>query len=606
MSKLRYQSEALWARLPMADFRPRFFVESYIEKLRLYTPHFYQSRLMNIFSACSEMLEHIEAYQSNEKNGGYVISTMEEIIECWDSDIVAQEVVGELVLLRSDFSKKVRSGEIDSYTQTRTLALCRAIISRKEVYLTALIERLENAILEPIDLAHKDRVASLIDELTGLYTTYLLNHGYSPTYLYNRAELLSRENNYNGRNFAAQFKLFNERLRNQRSVFEVYYGLYAAHPQNLLSINDEADLKFFDRAPAEINEANLRKLRKNLSMNVVAQLSISATDYVTAAFRTKERLDRLLDTETALEFRNDLRISGHCVTIYRGNNIHVRPVNVDMLLEFISSEGGSSVSHASIPMRSIFKSLDGNAKEQLGRSLRYLRLAKRSVSLEQKLLNTWIALESIFGNAGGNIIGNILEFVPQFYAVAGIGRRVAYLRELLVANEVLTTPLIQAEICPGMVKFDASLTDSDVFALLRNEKAAIELFNGLEGVEHLKFKLLKIFHEIKTNKLISARLNRSEADVSRQLRRIYFLRNKIAHTGHFEGVRPQLVIHLLDYLAISYRAISVATSKAEVGALYSIPELLTASRMGVDLVRARLASKDEVSLLEQLTLQPVI
>jgi hypothetical protein len=95
MTKLRYQSDALWARLPLADFRPRFFVESYIEKLRMFTPHFYQSRLLNIFSACSEMMEHIEAYQANDKNSGYVASSMEEIIECWDSDPVAQEILGK-------------------------------------------------------------------------------------------------------------------------------------------------------------------------------------------------------------------------------------------------------------------------------------------------------------------------------------------------------------------------------------------------------------------------------------------------------------------------------------------------------------------------------
>lgn len=99
MSKLKYFNDALWAQLPLNDFRARFFIECYIEKLRMQTPHFYQCRLLNIFSACSEMLEHIEALQENEKNSGYVTSSMEEIVDCWDADPIAQDIFGEYATL---------------------------------------------------------------------------------------------------------------------------------------------------------------------------------------------------------------------------------------------------------------------------------------------------------------------------------------------------------------------------------------------------------------------------------------------------------------------------------------------------------------------------
>jgi hypothetical protein len=606
VKKLRYQNDSQWERLPLPDFRPRFFVESYIEKLRMYTPHFYQSRLLNIFSACSEMVEHIDAYQLNEKNSGYVASSMEEISECWDSDPVAQEILGEFALLRTDLSKKVRAGDLDLNTQARLKGLCRAVQCRQGVYLTALISQLEDSILGATDLTQKDRITSLIDRLTGLYTTHLLNHGYSPTYLYNRSEMFWRENNYSGRSFAEQFRLITGRLRNQQSQYEIYYGFHTSRRNLLLSVTDEPDLQFLPDIPADITAENLEKFKKNIAINVVAKATITSTDYVTAALRTKERIDRFLDAEMALEFGIELQMSAHCVTINRGQLVHVKTLNVDVLLEFMSSEGGTTISHLSTPIRQVFKSLDDGGKEQLGRSLRHLRLAKHSVSLEQKLLNLWIALESLFGNGGSSIIANILEFVPQFYAVTGVVRRVAYLRELLLANEIAVTPLTEASICPGLATFDSSVTDAQIFALLRNDNAASELFDSLGNREHLKFKLKNVCNELKTNKSIAARLGRSEADVSRQLRRIYFLRNKIAHTGHFHGVRPQLVTHLLDYVAISYRAIAAAAGKATAGERYSIPALLAASRMGVDLVTARVTSKDDISSLDHVTLQPVI
>jgi hypothetical protein len=606
MSKLKYLNDALWAQLPLNDFRARFFIECYTEKLRMQTPHFYQCRLLNIFSACAEMLEHIEALQENEKNGGYVVSSMEEIVDCWDADPIAQDIFGEYATLKSDIAKKVKATDLNSGTQNQLKALCRAIIFRKNEYLTELVNRLEDSIIGGADLDQTERITSLIDRLVGLYVTHLLNQGYSPTYLYNRVEMLIRPKNYAGRDFAAQFRQVTDRLRNNQSSFDVYYGFHTTKPSVFLSINDEPDLEFLVEMPAEIAGSNLEKFKKGIDVNVVAKARLTSTDYVTAALRTKERLDRFLDAATALEFGSVFQESAYCITINRDAVNHTKSLNVEVLLAFMSSENGTAISHSITPIRQIFRSLDETAKEQLGRSLRHLRFAKNSVSLEQKLLNLWIALESLFSNEGSTIIGNILEFVPKFYAINGISRRVAYLRELLVVNEVAVTPTIAIDICPGLARFDSSVTENQIFKILRNEAAAKELFNGLNGKEHLKFKLIRMFEELKNNKALSLRLERSESDVNRQLRRIYFLRNKIAHTGHFRGVRPQLVTHLLDYVATSYRVIAAAAGKAEPGNTYSISELLAAARMGADLVASRVASKDEVFDLDRVTLHAVI
>lgn len=607
MEKLKYFSDAIWSRLRLSDFRPRFFVECYTEKLRLHTPHFYQSRLLNIFSACSEMLEHIEAYRENEKNGGYVMSSMEEIVDCWESDPVAQEVFGEYAILKIELAKKIKNNDFDAHTQTQLRVLCRAIISRREPYVTTLIAQLEDSIVGAAEISQRDRLTSRIDRLTGLYITHLLNQGYSPTYLYNRVEMFVRESNYaGGRDFLSQFRMVTDRLRNHQSVFEVYYALHANKPSIFLSVDDDSDFQFLAAIPEEIVGPNLEKFKKGLDViNVVVKSELTSTDYVTAALRTKEKLDRFLDATTALEFGCEVSVSANCVTLNRVPTIHTKSLNVEVLLAFMSSESGISVSHSPVVIRHIFKSLDETARDQLGRSLRYLRLAKHSVSLEQKLLNLWIALESLYANEGQTIIGGILELVPRFYASAGIARRVSYLRELFVANEVAATPIVKS-ICPGLVNFNGSVTDDQFFLILRSEQAAIELFGSLGNKEHLKFKLMRIFDELKTNKTISQRLGRSEADVNRQLRRIYFLRNKIAHTGHFHGVRPQLVTHLLDYLATSYRVIAAAANRAEDGNTYSISELLAAARMGADLVNARVTSKEEVSILDHVVLQAVI
>lgn len=606
MTKLKYKNETLWDRLNFDDFRPRFFIECYIEKLRLHTPHFYQSRLLNIFSACAEMNSHINAYQENDKNSAYITVSMEEVIDCWETDSIAQEILIDFIAIKSEIAKINKSNDFNSNTLNHLKSFCRAISNRRDLYESKLLEQLKESILGDTDLNQRDRITQSIDKFTGLYTTLLLNRGYSPTYLFNRSDMFTYENQYSGRKFSEQFELVTQRLKTQKISFDVYYGFHTARPNDILKIDDDPNLKFLETVPVEITGSHLEKLKKDIEINVIAHANLISTDYVTAALRTKEYIYRFLDTETAFEFGNDFEISKYCVTLGQGQKINIKSLNVDVLHAFLSSENGTTIPHSNISIRQIFKTLDETAKEHLGRSLRHLRLAKNSTSLEQKLLNLWISLESLFFSADSSIISNILEYVPQFYAITGISRRVTYLRELLVSNDIETTPIINSEICVGMDKFDSSTSDDQVFLILRNEDAAKELFSSLGNKDHLKFKLMRIFSEIKDNKAISARLNRSEADVQRQLRRIYFLRNKIAHTGHFDGVRPQLVTHLLDYVAISYRVISEAARKTQSNEKYSISELLSSARMGVDIIKSKVNSKEEIRSLSNLILNPVI
>lgn len=604
---LRYLPDATWDKLPLDDFRARFFVETFSEKLRMHTPHFYQARLMNLFSACNEMIQYVEEVQGNEKNSAYVTSSMKEIEQCWDTDPVAQELFANFSGLKENLEKSVRGGDVGQSTLHRIRVFCRAILSRQEKYTSALLIALEEAVVGAADLNQRDRITTQIDRLTGLYTTHLLNKGYSPTYLFNRVDMFSREGNYSDRNFSQQFRFITERLRSHKISVDVYYAIRTNKPSNFLSITDDPDFKFTDVVPPEINGADLEKFKKNIEITLVAKSRMEATDHVSAALRTKEKLDRILDAATALELNSHVQVSAHCVVIYQiQNSTHKHTLNVDMLLAFMSSEIGSSFTHPQPSIRQTFKGLNEAATDQLGRSLRYLRLARHSVSLEQKLLNLWISLESLFADLGAGILSNILEYVPLLHATAGLRRRVAYLRELLVANDIQTTEAVRLSIIPDVMKFDGSVTDSQIFLILMNESVAIDLFNNLNNREHLKFRLMQIFNELKNNKSIGSRLSRSEDDVARQLRRIYFLRNKIAHTGHYKGVRPQLITHLLDYVAICYRAISTASASAETGTTYSIVELLTAAKMGSELVVARAAVKDPITTLESILPMPII
>ena len=606
MKYLRYYSDEHWDSLPTEDFRSRFFVECFIEKLRAFTPHFYQARLMNIFSACTEMLSYVDELINNEKNLAYLVSSMKEVEMCWANDIIAQDVLVDLNRFQDVISRAVKSKNIDSIGIHRLKAFSRAVISRSDQYELALNEALADAVTGVSDLNQKERITDSINKLSGLYVTQLLNQGFSPTYLFNRHEMFTRIKKYGGRPFSAQFLLVCERLRSHTNDFSCHFTIYTNRERTLLTTTAKADIIFYKMDHPSLAGIDLRDIVQPGTEPIIAKIVTTSTDHVSAALRSKELLDQLLDVVTAFDSNLDLNVSSSCKVSYQVQALtHHRHVHVDKLLNFMSSEIATRFSNPNNSITKALHVLEADSKSQMGRSLRYLRLSKESVSLEQKLLNLWIAFESLFVDLGAGIIGNMLDYVPILYATAGLRRRVEYLRDLLISNSIPVPEKLKEKLL-DKEKFDKTVTIDQIFSILRDEQQAKSLFASIEKKEHLKFKLMQIFKELETNPSLADRLSKTEDDVARQLRRIYFMRNKITHTGRFSGVRPQLITHLLDYIGVCYELIFAASDKAKVNNEYSLIELLTSAKIGAEIVAAKCNAKERIVNFDQIVVTPTI
>ncbi len=604
---MKVLSEEMWRRLPFLDFRARFFVEVFIEKLSMYTPHFYQSRLMNIIGSCREALNYIDEFNANEKNRSYILNSLDEIESCWQSDPISKEVFKFAAESKDNLFKTIRGGDFGVMQINRLSLVCRSVISRENEYVLLLVQSLRSAICSPQDLTRKDRITEEIHALTGLYTTHLLNKGYSPTYLYHRAEMFTRASNYAGKTFEQQLQSITDRLQNNAVLFHVYYAIHTNRRDMFLRIDDDPGLAFQEALPERLPAELKNKLEVRFEGNLYAKAGITSTDYISAAWKVKEKIDKTLDVVTALEPNLRIKISSVCLSSYKNQGLwHGKAVNIDVLMNFLASESGSSFAEFDKSIRQTLVKLDEPGQDHLGRSLRYLRIARDSVSFEQKLLNLWIALESILSDADGNILANIVAYVPQIYAVNAILRRVEYLRRLLIKHKVALPE--NARQLAGVIDGVANegLTVETVYKLMRDEKLAVELFDSINEKEHLKFRLFSTFRELKDNKSILDRIERSKRDVERQIKRIYFVRNKIAHTGHYENVKPQLVIHLLDYIAVCYMAIISSAQSVNGEDRHSIADFLSAYKMGVELVVKSASSPDELDKLDDLLPVPVI
>lgn len=602
MENLRSVPIDVWNRIEGHDYRSKFFVDCYIEKLRMQTPPFHQARLMNVFSACEEMLRYLQEYADNDKNGAYVESALDEIKRCFLADSVAAELFKD----HHQFIRDV-SGNTFSTTICQKLAvICKSILNTLSDYRQTLKTELRETVVQEGVTGAELRTIQKIDSLTGLYITDLLNRGYSPTYLFNRSDYLAYASHYGGKNFKDQFDSVVAKLTAEDLEFQVYYAISATKRKSLPEAH--SSLSFVTALPALTSRENKDKLNKDFDTNLYCRFTVRAQDYISAALHAKENLAVFLDTFLPFDPKSDVKISG-CALVIHPSTIHNHQhcVNVRLLGKLMINNSGVDTNNHAMNLDHLIAALDDSSSDQLSRSLRHLRLARETPSLEQKMLNLWISLEALFLVADGTIIGGIMDCVPQIYAVQGLVRRLRYMKALLIANRTAIPTLAQTAMSTELTRFTKNINDNQMFVLFKNDDACNELYESVAGKEHLRFRILTLRTEFTNNKSIHARLESTQKDVNLQLRRIYFYRNKIAHTGHFQNVKPQLIMHLTDYLYMIFSCLSDAALLARNNQKYSIAELIMSARMGADkVIAASKHTSSQILSYSGIELKPIM
>lgn len=549
---------------------------------------------MNFISTLTEIDIYLEALADDDRYKAYINSSLDELDHCIVNDHIAKSLLEAHEPIRKALHKKVQGGDFGKQTTTQLQLYARSGINLANSYSSSLDTELRDAVLGQIDPQKKDRNLSRINTLTGLFITDLLNRGYSPTHLYNRAEMFSRLNNYGRKSFLEQYDHVIGRIRTGKSKYQVIYGVEVHSAATIIPYlnsertvaSDQLDVRF---------EGAREKLSKSSSPSVFVMTEIESTDHVSAAWRAKEHIESQLDYALTLEKDSHCRTSGYAAVGWNSSTgFDFKNINVSLLQNFLTSEGGTYFGGQRADFRKIGACLNDRGREQLTQCFRHIRLSKESDFLEEKLLNMWIALESIYSFGKGSIIENMLRYVPKTYAVFSLSRRVQYIRRLLIDNNVGLPRSL------GDGNFTEAKTLFDIFSILHSEKIAKELFESIIEKDHLKFLILR-YHEIfSSHATLSARIKASCSDVERQLRRIYATRNKIAHTGHYGNVRPQLITNLYDYTINSLHALYLSSQTPRTQ-MISLESAFNSFDMALQLIDYRLSLNSGNLDLESIT-----
>lgn len=197
--------------------------------------------------------------------------------------------------------------------------------------------------------------------------------------------------------------------------------------------------------------------------------------------------------------------------------------------------------------------LSSTDADQLNASLQFHKLATLAPTDESRLVNLWIALESLVQDGGTSIIGRICRYIPKSCSTRYIQRKVTAFaidsKELWKQSDTSTILPLLTESQKGHLHY------RDILRILL-DKSPGPLIDGFAGVasqnELLVFRLSKLFDEFSTPENLAATLERNIQGVTWQLRRIYRTRNHITHKGISQNGIRQLIQHLNSYYITAY------------------------------------------------------
>lgn len=502
----------------------------------------YQFRVMNSISILTE-LNNIILFQLEgaPKQNHHIKECCLEAQEIIQSDVIIKKH------FRTHWNKLLNclNKKIDSTASLRSLhyMIEYTYNALNPTYLPCLFSELEQAFI--------DNNYNLIGRLTNAIVSYCVFIGWSHTALYSLIDLLEGSSKN-----PLKWSTFKESLLSpEDKTYKVYIPI-----------------KILPNPPAGTSRINFTK-------TVYSAITTAGIDILTEeSIKSKysilenEKISRekyMQFTETAYDaFSACTKASEKCSTVLNMLSFYnyIKPWNTDQLLfltiecdtdlfEKISPGKLHSTTNHLINGKKIFetsKNLLITNNSTLGAKLRssysFLNIGKGSTSLEDKFINTWVALESLCrSDAYENIATNILNVVPPALCLKYIYRLFNnFIEDCFRCSIDLSFSDPDITI---MKKNRHETRVRDLFAILNNKNLSQELERRCLVNTLLGQRYKRIYSLATDSQIMFDAIKQHYQTTKRQLARLYRIRNQIAHTGSVSIDSLALYTdHLTNYL----------------------------------------------------------
>lgn len=545
---MKVLKQEAWDKLSLPDWRARFFLECFSESLSVETPHFHQAKMMGVFDLAKEVLENIKIYEENDKGKGYLTSSLKELKLALERDVVSKNIFGDILEVFDDCAKNFNAEKFPRSLIIQLSILCKRIIEQHDFYFEKIKSHLIDSICDERDINKKETITEEIYSLTRAYVTFLLSSGYSPTYLFNKTQMLTRVSHYNGRIFRDQASFFFNSLDCKVRQFKVFFGLKTNKKETIKSHTPMKGIKILDSIPDKHYTISTKTFSK-FSPDFYVQISVEVLDYVGASLLASEKIESEIDLLKTLLTKANLTIHDSCYVDYKAKgHTYQRNVNVKLLNSLLTYDlrNGQFNKYVHFNFRSCFES---SSQKKIEGILKNLRQVKESARLEQKLLSLWIGLESLsYSGDEKSIIASVINFLPKLYAIQSIKQRVEYVLILLEKYGVTIPKTVKERHDIDSDVFSKEIPLDVFYQLIKCEQSAREVCASINNLEFLYFRFYALHKVICDKKEIRKRIGYTREDIEKQLYRIYQKRNNIVHVGFSDSLSHYVINHLSDYV----------------------------------------------------------
>lgn len=314
----------------------------------------------------------------------------------------------------------------------------------------------------------------------------------------------------------------------------------------------EGDIELTKEHPKNLLSDEEKEFYNQDSEAVVAKISIMALDHYSARVKAEKILQSLFDLSMLYKPTKITTIKHKKSLITDDNNHAKKCIGVDSSnLKYIRDS--KNVKEDISEYWKLHKNLTPRDVSQLSASLQYHKLALLSNTDESKIINLWIAVESLVQEGGKNIIDRICKYIPTSNAIGYI-----YLMMKAIPidiREMWRKSNTQA-LCSKLSKSNKYiLHPSDLLNILLDKKDGelITEFRNLINDNPLSvYRIYSLWKDVfEKPEILAEKLERHRKNIEWQIRRIYRARNYAMHNGICHPRTRQLIQHLRSYYIIT-------------------------------------------------------
>lgn len=582
-----------WEDWAITSENHKFFTLRWHEVFDENTLDTWQVRFSNIKSILVELKDSIDIVRVEHRYHHNIECLLIEAREISKNDILVEEhykfISEHLAVLENIYNEKLKkeSGKgVDEFERA-----LKFIISNLSGYHTRLFESLKK-LLSQVSEDYKKNMYSLINSLA----TELIDLGYSIHSLRDSFDILT-DSSIGG--FVDRFARIE---KNFSGVSKKYTSLFRINwPRETLEL-PSSDVKL-SIGPLQYQSPEIVNFVQKDPQAVIASVEVIAHDYYSARYYAETKLDKLFSVGKIFCISKNISLRNEASLVIDENEKSKLTEKDISRLGYIKDSKKPIVGIEAY--YKLIKNIDHHSKGQIGSALQYHKQALHASTDEIRLINMWIALESLARDKNKPIIESICSTIPCNIASNYLYRIIKSLpidmKDVLKTEKgkelisLLSLNPTQHLMPKQMLKILLDIKDGDLIN---------KLYEVVAGNTLMCFRISSLRHWISSGpKSVVKRIELHRQHVEWQLKRIYRARNRIIHQGaYYRGLR-QLVQHLHSYLVITIHNLVHDLLKNNT---FSISDALVSRKLAFEYFVKKLQNKKIFSVKQLLQIDSAL